>query len=135
VQKYRRIRKLRRRQIIGVDKTLAHEKLGDNKIEASSKHRRPQMLAQEKVGEDAEFAAADFSQAPLMVSYFSLMNVLLPVHVDVKSGQASLCPVFQGGLSPALYRLIVPAYFTGLPCLKWSKPWRLPKPWRPPKIH
>jgi hypothetical protein len=47
------------------------------------------MLAQEKVGGDAEelpeeCAAADFSQAPLMVLYFSLMKVLLPIHVDVK---------------------------------------------------
>jgi hypothetical protein len=30
--KHWRIQKLRRRQIIGVDKTLAHEKLGVNKI-------------------------------------------------------------------------------------------------------
>ncbi len=43
-----------------------------------------------------------------MVSYFSLMKVLLPVHVDVKWGKAFLCPVFMGGLSPLLYRLVVP---------------------------
>ncbi len=72
------------------------------------------MLAQEKVGGDAEelpeeCAAADFSQAPLMVLYFSLMKVLLPIHVDVKWGKASLCPVLMGRLSPALYRLAVPA--------------------------
>jgi hypothetical protein len=72
---------------------------------------RPQILAQEKVGGDAEellgsaeSASADFSQAPLMVSYFSLMKVLLCSHVDVKLGKASLCPAFMGGLSPALYR-------------------------------
>ncbi len=29
-------------------------------------------------------AAADFSQAPLMVSYFSLMVILLSVHAFVK---------------------------------------------------
>jgi hypothetical protein len=34
---------------------------------------------------------------------------LLSVHVDVKCGLASLCPAFMGGLSPALYRLVVPA--------------------------
>jgi hypothetical protein len=44
-----------------------------------------------------------------MVLYFSLMKVLLPIHVDVKWGKASLCPVFMGRLSPALYRLVVPA--------------------------
>ena len=73
------------------------------------------MLAQEKVGGDAEelpeeCAAADFSQAPLMVLYFSLMKVLLPVHVDVKWGKASLCPAFMGGLFPVLYRLVVPTH-------------------------
>jgi hypothetical protein len=39
---------------LGVDKTLAHEKLGVSKMYVSTKHRRPQMLAQEKVGGDAE---------------------------------------------------------------------------------
>ncbi len=73
------------------------------------------MLAQEKVGKDAEelpslllgsaeSAAVDFSQAPLMVSYFSLMKVLMPVHVDVKWGKASLRPAFMGRLSPVLYQ-------------------------------
>jgi hypothetical protein len=32
----------------------------------------------------AESAAADFSQAPLKISYFSLMMVLLSVHAVVK---------------------------------------------------
>ncbi len=32
----------------------------------------------------AESATADFSQAPLKISYFSLMVMLLSVHVDVK---------------------------------------------------
>jgi hypothetical protein len=44
-----------------------------------------------------------------MVSYFSLMKVLLCVHVDVKWGLTSLCPAVMSGLSPALYRLVVPA--------------------------
>ncbi len=44
-----------------------------------------------------------------MVSYFSLMKVLFRVYVDVKLGKASLFPAFMGGLSPALYRLVVPA--------------------------
>ena len=60
----------------------------------------------------AESAAADFSQALLMVSYFALMKVLLPVHVDVKWGLASLWPAFMGGLSPVLYQLIVLARHT-----------------------
>ncbi len=54
-------------------------------------------------------AAADFSQAPLMVSYFSLMVMLLSVHAVVKWGIDSLCPAFMGGLSPVLYQLVVPA--------------------------
>jgi hypothetical protein len=48
-------------------------------------------LAQEKIGAEialllgsAESAAVDFSQAPLMISYFSLMKALLCSHVDVK---------------------------------------------------
>jgi hypothetical protein len=44
-----------------------------------------------------------------MVSYFSLMKVLLRSHVDLKWGKAFLCPAFMGRLSPALYRLVVPA--------------------------
>ncbi len=48
--------------------------------------------------------AAYFSQAPLMVSYFSLMVMLLSVHAVIKCGIASLCRVFMGGLSPVLYR-------------------------------
>ncbi len=43
-------------------------------------------------------AATDFSQAPLNVSYFSLMVMLLSVHAVVKWGIASLCP------APVLYQ-------------------------------
>jgi hypothetical protein len=51
--------------------------------------------------------AADFSQAPLKISYVSLM-VLLSLHAVVKCGVASSFLAFMGGLSPILYRLIVP---------------------------
>jgi hypothetical protein len=44
--------------------------------------------------------AADFSQAPLKVSYFSLMMMFLSVHAVIKWGIASLCPAFMGGLFP-----------------------------------
>ncbi len=47
-------------------------------------------------------AAADFSQAPLKVSYFSLMVMLLSVHAVFKWGIASPYPAFMGGLSPVL---------------------------------
>jgi hypothetical protein len=35
--------------------------------------------------------------------------VLLSLRAVVKCGIASSCPAFMGGLSPVLYRLIVPA--------------------------
>jgi hypothetical protein len=44
-----------------------------------------------------------------MVSYFSLMVMLLSVHAVFKWGIASLCPAFVGSLSPVLYQLVVPA--------------------------
>jgi hypothetical protein len=37
------------------------------------------------------------------------MVMLLSVHAVVKWSIASLCPTFMGGLSPVLYRLVVPA--------------------------
>ncbi len=57
-----------------------------------AKHGAGKSLRRQKDGGDAEespyclaeTAAADFSLALLMVSYFSLMMVLLSVHVDVK---------------------------------------------------
>ncbi len=58
----------------------------------------------------ADSAAANFSQALLKISHFSLM-VLLSVHAVVKWGIASSCPAFMGGLSPVLYRLVVPAHY------------------------
>ncbi len=35
--------------------------------------------------------------------------VLIPLHAVAKCGVASVRPAFMGGLSPTLYRLIVPA--------------------------
>ena len=54
----------------------------------------------------AESTAADFSQTSLKISYVSLM-VLLSLHAVAKCGVASGSPAFMGGLSPALYRLVV----------------------------
>jgi len=56
----------------------------------------------------AESTATDFSQTSLKISYVSLM-VLIPLHAVAKCGVASGHPAFLGGLSPVLYRLIVPA--------------------------
>jgi hypothetical protein len=56
----------------------------------------------------AENTAADFSQTSLKLSYVSLM-VLLSFHAVAKCGVASGHPAFMSGLSPVLYRLIVPA--------------------------
>jgi hypothetical protein len=58
----------------------------------------------------AESTAADFSQTPLKISHVSLM-VLLALHAVVKCVNASCRPAFMGGLSPILYRLIVPARY------------------------
>jgi hypothetical protein len=56
----------------------------------------------------AESTAADFSQTSLMFSYVS-QKVLIPPHAVAKCAVATCCPAFMGGLSPALYWLIVPA--------------------------
>jgi hypothetical protein len=42
------------------------------------------------------------------ISFVSQM-VLIPLHAVAKCGIASGYPTFLGGLSPALYRLILPA--------------------------
>ncbi len=57
-----------------------------------------------------------------------LLLMLNLEHVVSKSGMVPQCSAFMGGLSPILYRLLVPARHAQ----KWSKPWRLPKSWRPP---
>jgi hypothetical protein len=54
----------------------------------------------------AESTAADFSQTLLKISFVFQM-VLIPLHAVTKCGVASGRPAFMGGLSPALYRLIV----------------------------
>jgi hypothetical protein len=64
--------KTRHRQKLGVDKMLVQ-------TERWRRHRRISLLLT-----SAESAAADFSQALLKVSYFSLMMVLLSVHAVVK---------------------------------------------------
>ncbi len=56
----------------------------------------------------AESAAADFSQTSLMFSYFS-QEVLIPPRAVTKCAVAAGRPAFMGGLSPALWQLIVPA--------------------------
>ncbi len=86
-------------QNIGVDKILPQTK-------SWCWHRSVSLL----LG-SAESAAADFSKAPLKISYFSLM-VLLSLHAVVKWGIASSHPDFMGGISTVLYRLVVPARHT-----------------------
>jgi hypothetical protein len=82
--------KIRRQQKSRTDRTLASTKI----------------LRQQNVG--AESTAADFSQTLLKISYVSLM-VLIPLNAVAKCGVASGRPAFMGGLSPALYQLVVPA--------------------------
>jgi hypothetical protein len=55
----------------------------------------------------AESTAADFSHTSLMISY-AFQKVLIPPHAVAKCGVASGRPAFMGGLSPVLYRLVVP---------------------------
>jgi hypothetical protein len=54
----------------------------------------------------AESTAADFSQTSLMISYI-FQKVTIPPHAVAKCAVASGHPAFMGGLSPALYRLVV----------------------------
>jgi hypothetical protein len=77
-----------RRQKFGVDKNLAStktwrlQKLGVVKKLAQTERWRRRRRISLLLGW-AESAAADFSQAPLKISYFSLM-VLLSVYADAK---------------------------------------------------
>jgi hypothetical protein len=84
-----------RRQNVGVNKTLALTK---------SWRRRGRILLLFGLREST---AADFSQTSLKISFFSLM--VFSLHVVAKCGVASACSNFMGGLSPLLYRLVVPA--------------------------
>jgi hypothetical protein len=91
--------KSRRQQNLGVDKKLAQTKSWRRR------KRIPFLFG------SAESTAADFSQAPLKISYVSMM-VLLSLHAVVKRDIASSCPAFMGGLSPVLHQLFVPARHT-----------------------
>jgi hypothetical protein len=83
-------------QNLGVDKKLAQTKCW---------HRCRRILL---LFGSAQSTAADFSQTSLKISYVTLM-VLLSLHAVAKCGIVSGRPAFMGGLSPLLYRLIVPA--------------------------
>jgi hypothetical protein len=98
VNRIRAPKKSSRRQKLGVDEKLAQTK-------RCRRRRRISLL----LG-SAESAAANFSQAQSKISYFSLM-VLLSVHAVVKWGIDSSFPAFMSGLSPVLYRLVVPARY------------------------
>jgi hypothetical protein len=100
-------------EIIGVDKILTLTKFSSrqnsrvDKNLASTKFWRRRRRISILFG-SAESTAADFSQTSLMISYVS-QKVLIPSHAVPKCGVASGCPAFMGGLSPAPYRLVVPA--------------------------
>jgi hypothetical protein len=107
VDKIIAVTKISRRQNIGADKILV-----STKIRRQQKSRTDRTLASTKIlrqqNVGAESTAADFSQTLLKISYVSLM-VLIPLNAVAKCGVASGRPAFMGGLSPALYQLVVPA--------------------------
>ncbi len=110
-----RQQKYRCRQNIGADKIYASTKymrqqnICVNKMWAGTKSWHWQNLASTKrwrrrrrislLLDSEESVAADFSQAPIKISYFSLM-VMLSVNSVVKWGIVSSCPAFMGRLSP-----------------------------------
>jgi hypothetical protein len=105
-----------RQQNIGIDKILAltkywrQQNIAVNKILLST-----ESTCRQKVGACveaspycfglAESATADFSQALLMFSYFSLKMLISP-HAVTKCAVAAGRPASLGGLSPALYRRV-----------------------------
>ncbi len=122
-QNYLRLQNICLYKIYTLTKYWRQQKLGVNKNLAPAKYRYWQNLGADRnlagakcqprcrrisllLG-SAESAAADFSQAPLKISYISLMMVLLSVRSVVKWGIVSRCPTFLGGLSPVLNRLVV----------------------------
>jgi hypothetical protein len=118
--------KYSRRQNAGFDKILASTKYSrrqnthaDRNL-ASTKSRIDKMLAHARMHLKlfglAESTASDFSQTSLMFSYVS-QKVLIPPHGVAKCADATRRPAFMGGLSPALYWLIVPAP----PGLSWNR--------------
>jgi hypothetical protein len=104
-------------EFIAVDKILASTKywrqqnIGVDKILALTNYLRRQNVGRRRrislLFGSAESTAADFSQTSLKISYVSLM-VLIPLHAVAKCGISSGRPAFMGGLSPVLYRLILP---------------------------
>ncbi len=112
-------------------KTLAHpktkpktKKKGIRQCRRSRKSRRRRWRINLLLG-SAESAVADFSQAPLMVLFSSLLMCWIQVRRDLP------VPCFYGrNLS-----CTVPAYCTGPPCSKWSNLWRMPNLWHQPKVH
>jgi hypothetical protein len=97
--------KYSRQQNVGVDKILA-----STKFSRRQNTRVDTILASTKCWRilfgPAESTADDFSQTSLMFSYVS-QKVLIPPHAVTKCAVATGRPAFMGGLSPALYRLIV----------------------------
>jgi hypothetical protein len=111
--KYTLLQNYWRRQNLGVNKILVSTKYGrgqnlgvDKKLAQTKCCHRSRRIP--LLFGSAESTAADFSQTSLKISYVSLM-VLLSLPAVVKCGAASSRPAFMGGLSPVLYRLIVPA--------------------------
>ena len=109
-QNYLRLQNYWRRQNIGIENIYASTKSwrqwkagADRKLAQAQEN-----LLTVRLGKSA---ASDFSQAPLKISYFSLMMVLLSVHAVVKWSIASTCPAFTAGLSPVQYWLVVPAHY------------------------
>jgi hypothetical protein len=96
--------KISRQQNSRVDKNLASTKFSRRPKPCVDKMRRRRRIS--VVFGSAESTAADFSQTSLMISYVS-QKVLIPSHAVAKCGIASGCPSFMGGLSPALYQLVV----------------------------
>ncbi len=94
--------KYSRRQNVGVDKILDLTKYSCRQNVGAGAEVSPYYYY------PAESAAADFSQTSLMFSYVS-QKVLIPPHAVAKCAVADGHPAFMGRLSPALYRLIVPA--------------------------
>jgi hypothetical protein len=103
------------RQNTHVDKMLAWTKYSRqrnahvNKILTLKKCWRRRWSISLLFGLAPESTAADFSQTSLMFSFIS-QTVLIPPHAVTKCGIATAPPAFMGGLSPTLYRLVVPAH-------------------------
>jgi hypothetical protein len=76
--KYRHRQKNRRRQKLGVDENIGAGKMLAQSEKLAQAWRISLLLS------SAGSAAAEYSQAQLKVSYFSLMVMLLSVHAVVK---------------------------------------------------